>query len=187
MPNAPCPITAIDQRFVNLGEVKIQGLDVDARVAFPATAWGRVKLNLNGTYYIKYEAQLADGTFGGFVSNNFQAVATGVTPRWKHYATATWDYGPWSATLGHNFQSSYIDVQTDPNGDLRRVGSLSLWDLQGTYSGFKNLTLTVGVKNLFDTNPPLTNSNLTFQSGYDPSYYDPRARFVYGRITYVFK
>jgi iron complex outermembrane receptor protein len=73
------------------------------------------------------------------------------------------------------------------NGDQRRVGSLSLWDLQGTYAGFKNTTLTLGVKNLFDTNPPFTNSNLTFQSGYDPSYYDPRARFVYGSIRYAFK
>ena len=27
----PCPITAIDQRFVNLGEAKIEGIDVDAR------------------------------------------------------------------------------------------------------------------------------------------------------------
>jgi len=41
------------------------------------------------------------------------------------------------------------------------------------------------VKNVFDTDPPLTNSNLTLQSGNDPSYYDPRARFVYGSIQYV--
>ncbi len=40
---------------------------------------------------------------------------------------------------------------------------------------------------LTDADPPLTNSNLTFQSGYDPSYYDPRARFVYGSIRYVYK
>ena len=60
-------------------------------------------------------------------------------------------------------------------------------DLQGAYSGLKNWTFTLGVKNLMDTNPPLTNSNLTFQSGYDPSYYDPRARFVYGSIKYAFK
>jgi len=187
VPGAPCPITAIDQRFVNLGETRITGFDVDGRVTFPAQSWGRVRLQISGSYYIKYEAQLADGSFGGFVSNAFQAVAPGITPRWKHYATATWDYGPWSTTLGQSFQSSYIDVQVDPNGDLRRVGSLSLWDLQVNYSGFKNWTLTAGAKNLFDTNPPLTNSNLTFQSGYDPSYYDPRGRVVYARVTYAFK
>ncbi|HSV17378.1 MAG TPA: TonB-dependent receptor [Casimicrobiaceae bacterium] len=186
VPGAACPITAIDQIFVNLGEVKITGIDVDGRYTSPATAWGRVRASINGTYYIKYDASQPDGSFAGFVSNNYQAVATGVTPRWKHYASATWDYGPWSTTLGQEFQSSYIDVQLDPNGNTRRVGSMSLWDLQTSYTGFKNWGLTLGVKNLFDTNPPLTNSNLTFQSGYDPSYYDPRARFVYAKVTYSF-
>jgi iron complex outermembrane receptor protein len=186
-PGAPCPITAIDQRFINIGEVKIQGLDLDAKFTGPATEWGRLRGQINGTYYIQYDAQAPDGTFGGFVSNAFQAVATGITPRWKHYASVTWDRGPWMATVGHSYQTSYIDVQTDPNGDLRRVGNLSLWDLQGAYSGFKNLTLSLGVKNVFDTNPPLTNQNLTFQAGYDASYYDARARFVYARAEYSFK
>jgi len=187
VPGAPCPITAINQVFVNLGETKIQGFDVDARYTSPTMGWGRIKATLNGTYYIKYDASQPDGSFAGFVSNNYAAVATGVTPRWKHYIRATWEYGPWSTTLGQEYQSSYIDVQLDPNGNTRRVGSLSLWDLQTNYSGFKNWTLTLGVKNLFDTNPPLTNSNLTFQSCYDPSYYDPRGRFLYGRVTYAFK
>jgi iron complex outermembrane receptor protein len=47
--------------------------------------------------------------------------------------------------------------------------------------------LTLGAKNLFDTDPPLTNQNNTFQVGFDPSYYDARARFVYGSFTYSFK
>ena len=72
-------------------------------------------------------------------------------------------------------------------GVQRRVGSLSLWDVQGIYTGFRNFTLTVGAKNLMDTNPPLTNQGATFQGGWDPSYYDARARFIYGSITYAFK
>jgi iron complex outermembrane receptor protein len=59
----------------------------------------------------------------------------------------------WSATLANTYQTSYIDVQTDPDGNTRRVGSMSLWDLQGSYTGFKNWTLTLGVKNLFDDDP----------------------------------
>jgi hypothetical protein len=39
---------------------------------------------------------------------------------------------------------------------------------------------------MFNTPPPLTNSNLTFQSGYDPTYYDPRGAFLYGSINYAF-
>ena len=153
----------------------------------PPTSFGRFKAQLTGSYYIKYDVQQPDGSFAGFVSNAFQAVATGITPRWKSYAALTWDYGPWTATLANTYQSQYIDVNPDVDGNLRRVGSLSTWDVQGSYTGFKNLTLTLGVKNLMDTNPPFTNSNLTFQAGYDPSYYDARARFVYGSVRYAFK
>ena len=187
VPNAPCPITAIDQVFVNIGRQKIEGIDVDARLTSQATSVGRFRALLTGTYYIKYDVLQPNGEFAGFISNAFQAVATGITPRWKSYAALTWDYGPWTATLGNTYQSSYIDVNPDVDGNLRRVGSMSLWDLQGSYTGFKNLTLTLGVKNLMDTNPPFTNSNLTFQGGYDPSYYDARARFVYGSVRYAFK
>ena len=90
-------------------------------------------------------------------------------------------------TLANTYQTGYTDVQTDFNGNLRQVGSLSLWDAQASYTGFKNVKLTLGVKNLFDTNPPVTNQIGTFISGFDPSYYDPRARFVYGSVTYSFK
>jgi iron complex outermembrane receptor protein len=186
-PNLPGRITRIDQRFINIGEVKISGFDIDAVARLPQQPWGRIVFRLNGTYFSKYDVQQTDGTFAGFVANQYLAATTGINPRWKHYATATWEYGPWQTTLAQNFQTSYIDVNTDLDDNLRRVGSLSLWDLQTQYTGFKNWTLTLGVKNLFDTNPPFTNQNNTFQVGYDPSYYDPRARFVYGSIGYSFK
>jgi iron complex outermembrane receptor protein len=121
------------------------------------------------------------------IGTAYQQVVTGITPRWKQYVSATWDLGPWSATIANTYQTSYIDQQTDLDGNLRKVGSLSLWDLQGSYTGFKNLKLTLGVKNLFDTNPPVSNQQSTFIVGFDPSYYDPRARFVYGQVSYRFK
>jgi iron complex outermembrane receptor protein len=104
----------------------------------------------------------------------------------------TWDRGPWSATLAQTYQTSYTDQQfadifSDVPSVPRTVGSLSLWDLQGSYTGFKNWRLTLGVKNLFDRNPPVSNQITSFLSGFDPSYYDPRARFVYGSVTYTFK
>jgi len=185
-PNLPGRIITIDQRFVNIGEVKIQGIDVDLRAKLPAASWGQLSAQLTGSYYIQYDVQQTDGSFAGFVSNQLFAATSGLTPRWKHYLAFNYNYGPWQATLGQTFQSSYIDVQTDPDDNIRRVGSLSIWDLQGSYTGFKNWKLTLGVKNLFDQNPPLTNQNTTFQAGYDPSYYDARARFVYGSVGFKF-
>ncbi len=186
-PNLPGRITDINQLFINLGSEHIQGLDIEGHYRTPVQSWGRISFNLAGTYYLRYDAQNPDGTYTGAVGTALATVVTGVIPRWKHYASATWDQGPWSATLAQSFQTSYTDQQTDLNNLPRTVGSLSLWDLQGTYSGFKNLKLTLGVKNLFDRNPPASNQQTTFILGFDPTYYDPRARFIYTTATYTFK
>jgi iron complex outermembrane receptor protein len=183
----PGRITSILQTYINLGALRIQGVDIEAHYRAPATSWGRLSFNLSGTYYTKYDAQNPDGSFTGQVGTAFGTVVTGVIPRWKHYVSTTWDQGPWSATLANTYQTSYTDQQTDLDGNLRTVGSLSLWDLQGSYSGLKNWKFTLGVKNLFDRDPPKSNQQSTFIVGFDPSYYDPRARFVYGSVTYTFK
>ena len=51
----------------------------------------------------------------------------------------------------------------------------------------KNVRLTMGVKNVFDKNPPMyiPVSN-QFAAGYDISMYDPRSRFAYISASYKF-
>ncbi len=186
-PNLPGPILHIEQGYINLGSTHIEGIDLETHYKWPQQSWGRVRFDMTGTYYTRYDLENLDGSFGGIVGSAFGSIVTGVIPRWKHYAVLSLDSGPWSVSLANNYQSSYTDWQTDLNGNLRTVGSMSLWDMQGSYSGFKHLTLTLGVKNLMDTNPPKSNQQNTFQAGYDPSYYDARARFVYGTVRYSFK
>jgi iron complex outermembrane receptor protein len=186
-PTLPGRIINIDQRFINLGTVKIQGVDVNLQHAFEPTPYGRFRAQLSGTYYHKYDVEQVDGSYLSAVSNTFGSAVTGVSPRWKSYQSVTWDQGPWSVTLGNSYQSAYRDFQFDGNGDFRTVSSMSLWDLYVNWKGIKNLSLTLGAKNLLDANPPQTNQQNSFQAGYDPSYYDPRARVVYVSATYSFK
>jgi iron complex outermembrane receptor protein len=185
-PTLPGPITQIQATNLNLGKVKIEGIDVELHARSEPTRWGRFNFDLTGTYFIKYDTQNLDGSYSGGISTVFGAQVTGVVPRWKSYQTLTWLYGPWSASLSNLYQSSYTDQQTDNDGNERTVGTLSLWDLQGSYTGIKNLKFVLGVKNLFDRDPPVTNQQYTFQSGFDPSYYDARARFVYGSVNWKF-
>jgi iron complex outermembrane receptor protein len=95
-------------------------------------------------------------------------------------------------TLTQNYQTGYWDnvpqgfasaTQTTP----ARVNAFQTWDLQGSYTGIKNLSLRLGVKNLLDKNPPVAVTlGQYFQIGYDPSYYDPHGRFVYLNAAYKF-
>ena len=183
----PGIITNIDQRFVNLGKVHIQGIDASATYALPPTPAGRFRLAVNGTYMIKYDIQQLDGSYAGFVSNSLFSPVIGLTPRWKSYQSIDWENGPWTVHLGNSYQSAYTDVQLDQNGNERTVSSMSLWDLQVRWKAWRGLTLALGARNLLDTNPPLTNQNNTFQGGYDPSYYDARGRVAYVQATYAFR
>jgi iron complex outermembrane receptor protein len=89
------------------------------------------------------------------------------------------------------YTSGYMDEKplgTIPSGFNPKVGEYIMYGLSGSYSGFKNLTLTAGVRNLFDEDPPFTAHNLDFAAGagWDPRVADPRGRAYYGRVTYKF-
>ncbi len=186
-PDLPGRIVAIDQTYINLGSTHIEGIDVEAHYKWPQMRYGRLRFDISGTYYSRYDTQNLDKSYTGIVSNAFNSNVIGIIPRWKHYAILSFDTGPWNASVAQTFQSSYQDWQTDVNGNNRTVSSMSLWDLQGQYTGLKHFTFTLGVKNVFDTNPPATNQQNTFQVGYDTSYYDARARFVYGAVKYEWR
>jgi iron complex outermembrane receptor protein len=182
----PGPIIAVSQQNLNLYKQHVRGLDFDLKLRAPL-AYGRVTAALNGTYFLSDDYQGQDGSYEGVIAN--AEALGGVLPRWKHIASLTYDYGPYSGSVIQNFQSAYLDYPDDGSGNTRRVGVYETFDLQASYTGIKNLKLTLGVKNVFDKDPPYSNvgGGFYFQSGYDPSYADPHGRFVYARVGYEFK
>jgi iron complex outermembrane receptor protein len=193
-PDLPGPIINIDQTNGNFGTTRLSGVDVDMRWRVPAGVAGRVTVGLAGTYFIKYDTQNPDGTYTGQVGRANPSNG-GVVPRWKHYLSVNWTRGFWSFTTAQSYQRGYRDLPGThedaqvPNFRPRRVGSYLTYDVQGSYIGIKNLALTLGVRNLFDRDPPYTNAGgrTSFQVGYEPLYADPRGRFVYGRVSYAFR
>lgn len=193
-PTIPGPIINIDQTNLNTGETKLAGVDIDLKWRLPTAGFGRFTLGFSGTYFIKYDTQNPDGTFSPNVGNLENATTGGVIPRLKTYQFVNWANGPWDVTFGLNWQSGYHDVpgttqdpQTGEDIPLpRRVSPYEIYDAQVTWSGIKGLRLTLGAKNLLDSDPPYTNQSFSFQSGYDPQYADPRGRFVYVRAAYAF-
>jgi iron complex outermembrane receptor protein len=194
-PDLPGRLVQVLSIPANLGELRTSGLDADVRYRAPTTSVGRFTFALSGTYVLDYRLTGANGT--PFPAGAGQRGPSGAISRWRHYATLDWSFGAWGATLANNFQLGYsepciVDVETgnslDASGCMtRRVGSYSVWDLQVRYGGFANTTLTLGVGNLLDTAPPLTNQQGAFQVADDPTYADPRGRTFYAAIRYAFK
>ena len=192
-------ISSIANTNINANSLKTAGVDVDVRWTIAKSpSFGNFSTRLNGTYVSKYDEALIDGTVQESVGatltpdgQKLNAVANGgIIFRWKHQLTFDWKYKAFGLGLAQNFQSGYDDnVRADSisGTDAQHVGVFSTWDLQGSYSGVKQLVLRAGVKNLFNRTPPAAiTAGQYFQSGYDPSYYDAHGATGYVSATYRF-
>jgi iron complex outermembrane receptor protein len=181
------PIESITQTNANLFKTQVAGVDVDAMYRLRLDGGNRLNLRLSGTYMAKYDVQGPDGSYTSSLDQALSA-SGGVVLRWKHNASATWENGAYSATLLQNYQKAYTDVLGNMTGATpRKVDAYTTYDLQLAYTGVKHTKLALGIKNLFDRDPPYTNLTSNFLGGYDVSYGDPRGRYIYVTATYAYK
>jgi iron complex outermembrane receptor protein len=188
-------VTGIRSVLANTGNANVQVIDFFAtwRGNFN---FGRLDLNLNGTYMDKFDQTSPGGVIshkvGTMVDSNGDPVIGaqdgGVVLRWKHQLAGTWTTGPWATTLIQNFRSGY-QVGHDLNDNKVFIARESIFDANVTYKGFDQVTLAAGVKNMFNRQPDTIGTAVTnqFQSGYDINQYDPRGRFVYVSAGVKFK
>ncbi|NHZ39299.1 TonB-dependent receptor [Massilia aquatica] len=177
---------------MNLGGQKTAGIDVTATYALPRMDIGEFKFQLDGTYLTQFDNQLEKDS--GFVSNvgRFGLASNGttssfpiITYRWKHTLSTSWKRGDYSAQLTQNYNSHYDDQNLVAAEFHREIKPYSVWNLTGTYTGFKNISIVAGITNMFDENPPVTNhSGYTF--GYLSSAANPIGRSYNLRMTYNF-
>jgi iron complex outermembrane receptor protein len=144
-------------------------------------------MELYGTYILDWRGQFDGVNFTSALGGNVDPFGVGAFPRWRHYATLTWNQGQWGATVSQNFTLGYTDANLNPAGDLRRVGSYDIWNIQGTCACLKDTSIALGIKNVFDRAPPFSNQIAFSQIGYNPQYGDPRGRLFYASLTATFK
>lgn len=162
----------------NLGKVNTSGVDISTSYQFPKSSLGNFSVSLDGTYVTKFDYQYEEGGDYAHGVGLYADYNNAPIFRWKHYAALKWNNGPFSAILGSSFESSYHDKY---GGD---VPTYTLFNLSGSYVWQKSLTLTAGLRNLFDKQPPYSNQDDTFQAGYDPRYTDSLGRTLYLQASY---
>lgn len=177
----PCPIESILLIQRNRGKSRTNGADLSASARWNTVA-GVFGARLDGTYVHRYYFQRETGgpyfaNQGRFMTDNF---ATAI-PRWKHYASFTWQRGPWSLAVAQVFTQHYVD-----QSQARRVASNEVFDVQCQWRALRGLELTVGVRNVFDRDPPTSDQGTSFQVGYDPLYADPRGRTYRVALRYAY-
>ncbi|MET3138824.1 iron complex outermembrane receptor protein [Undibacterium sp. GrIS 1.2] len=182
--NADGTLAYVSATNFNLGDTKTDGIDVSGTWRLPKSSLGNFMLAMEGTYVNRYSYQTEKN--GVYTENVGTFADNGPVFRWKHTLSLQWNNGPWIATLSEKYLSGYHDQNAVDDQYVQDVKAYSVWAITGSYNGFKNLSLTAGVKNLFNTNPPFTNQGVTFQQGYDPHFTNPLGRALYVRATYKF-
>ncbi|MCI0505945.1 MAG: TonB-dependent receptor [Gammaproteobacteria bacterium] len=170
-PSVTDPIVQIDSTFFNAAEQRTNGFDVDVKYSWKVTGAGTFSLQDILTRVIHFERK-------DFEGQDFdEKVGSYHYPKLRNTAYFNWSMSDYAATLTYNYISGYDDITPQ-----LKVGSYTTYDLQAMYLGIKSSRLTLGVKNLFNKEPPYSDT----QEGYDYATHDPRGRFYYIKYGYNF-
>ncbi|MBA2772138.1 MAG: TonB-dependent receptor [Sphingomonas sp.] len=178
-------LLAIDQTWINAGQSKTNGLEVVLRGGRDLFG-GRVLAGLDGTYLLKKKEKVVAGA-------DFQdrlgvfSFSGDLSLRWKHNAFVSYGRGPWTLALTQLFRSGYKNQElpgvengsVNPPDLVKRVDEYIIYNLAATFVVSEAMRMTLGVKNLFDTDPPFAityDSNTGSGSSWDPRVADPRGR-----------
>ncbi len=173
-------IDFISANYANVAEQLTKGVAFTARLRLPTTPIGVFTLGADATYLISSKNKLRGQE--NYTENIGTYALFGPVVRYKQVLSLNWDYGPWNAAAFYNWTNGY----QDQNGG-RRVGNYETYDVTGSYTLFKSLKVSLGIRNLFDRDPPFSNQNSYFQVGYDPTIGDPHGRVYYARLSYTYK
>ncbi len=193
--NAAGDLTGVIAPTFNLAGDKTNGADINVTTNWK-DGYGKWTAVLDGTYVKSYKTRFSVADPYVELVGKFGDTVFGYTlhQRWRHTASLTWSKADWSSTLSQSYSSGYDDEKGGFSGFTptqlvgAKVKAYSLFHLSANYSGIKNLTVTGGIRNLFDTKPPFTGHNVdnVAGAGWDARVGDPRLRSFTLLLSYKF-
>lgn len=187
-------ITYIDQPVENLGGLRTAGVDMSLRTRWNLGSAGRLGLEFDATYLTQWEQQSGKGRpYVDYVNTAGDGGGVQPVPEFQYTLAGDWQWGSWGMRLENVFvkgwtESAGLVAANVGVEEAHKVKDSSLWNLQMQYSGLKGFVFRLGVRNLFDQEPPFTavSSYGSHAAGFAGSFTDPRGRFFYGSATYKF-
>jgi iron complex outermembrane recepter protein len=170
--------------FANTGGTVTDGFDLSVNYLIN-TDVGKFRVGLEGTFVTDFKVQQYTG---GPEVNLLGSWSDYTAPviRWQHLLTVDWTYQNVGAGLSNQFTEHYGDEYPNAAGNPITVSNYSLWNGYVSYSPIAPLKLLLGINNILDTNPPFSNQNGNWQSGYSPIESSPLGRTFYVKATYKF-
>lgn len=184
---------------VNVAALRSSGIDVGFNYAHKLPQMGTIAVNLNGTLLTKAENEPIPGA-GAYDCKGLHGPTCGVpAPKWRHKLRGTWTT-PWNWDLSLTWRhidkvnNEATSTNTLLNGAIndidKTLAAREYFDISGSWSVTKQLTLRGGINNLLDKDPPIMNQTsqaAVFGNGNTyPQVYDTLGRRVFINATYKF-
>ena len=188
--------SAIQAGNANIAAFETSGLDLGLDYGFKMAAMGRLDVSILGTYTQKFinEPTPGQGTYDcvGYFGNTCGSP----TPKWRHSARLTWAT-PYDISVSTTWRyfGAVKDEGTSTNGFLAaakispqgKFSAVNYIDLSASYNFAKQYTARIGVRNLFDKDPPLAVTGAPFGNGNTyPVAYDAMGRQLSLSLTASF-
>lgn len=191
--NAGGEVERITDTNLNSGGLKTDGIDVSLNYSLPLGLADNASLGLNfyGSYLRSYDFTPIVGVpIVNECAGRFGTDCGQPTPEWKHTARATLDLGDFAASVAWRYIGPALDDNDDETFLLERAPAQSYFDLALRGEMADNFTLTLGVNNLFDKEPPLSasaqNGGNGEQSNTYPNVYDVLGRYLFASASVRF-
>ncbi len=171
----------IVQTVINIGEVQIDGIDVQSAYKVPLGGRaGSLVFALNGALLLSDKTTPYPGSPSYNCTGLYGALCQTVDPRWRHTLRTTWVApGDVEVTLNWRFIGAVTLDNNDPNPLLNghtfvnqvtggpafdyfnnRIPSYSYLDLSASWAVTNGLTVRAGINNLLDKDPPVVTSEI---------------------------
>jgi len=194
-------LVTIDDTYINAGESFTEGIEFGAH-ANTDLLGGVLSADFDlGDLLVKKSRIIASQPYGRSEVGRFISYTTDLGIKYKATTSLNYRKKDWSVTLSQVYRSGYIDqwegtigtgtyLPSVPANWNPKVSSYELYNLTASYKGLiKNLTITAGIKNLFNKQPPFSayyDTNTGAGSDWDPRVADPRDRSFVLSAEYKF-
>lgn len=171
----PGKLLQVDTTFINFGKIVNQSLDLGLDYNLPWDNFGRFRVGLNASRTLEATRQLAPGQPAVVLEGD-----TASPPKWKYLASIFWDRGPLSASIFFNYLDGFESNNTGnsfaANNTTQRFAptpAVTRVDVRGGYTfrdgvwrGYgKGFRISGGIGNLFDEEPPFSDTVFGYNGG----------------------
>jgi len=184
----------IEANLQNIAVRETSGIDLSIGYGFGVGRYGDVSINYTSTFIFDFEQQSFVGAAPddclGFFTGPCDDIVGQPTFEYSHVATALWRTNrDVDVTLSWRYLDSVQRFGTDtPGGETGGIGdtfgSESFFDLSAVWRLNDSVTLNVGVNNVLDTDPPVTNFFETANGNTFPGVYDSAGRYIFFGAKY---